>query len=358
MDLITFRKSLTEWFEDHRRLLPWRENKEWYRIWISESMLQQTQVAQVIPYYERFLRHFPDVNSLASASLEDVLKIWEGLGYYARARNLHEAARIIVSDHNGEIPSSYDLVRDLPGFGTYTSNAVLSIAFNQPFSVVDGNITRVVSRLFGIEADIRLNGTKKQIARHAGELLDPDRPGLFNEAMMELGALICAPRDPRCSVCPVSVHCKAKNSNLVAQIPFKSPAPAKPSATVTVYIISSGSSYLLVRRPSFGLLGGLWEFPSILSSPQRGFEKKFPDSFTLSGKITGSLPALQHSFTHFNLRLEPVCFKADSKKFECTFYADSRWLDYEELSFFPRHRSMQKITRLYRMRQKLYPSDA
>jgi A/G-specific adenine glycosylase len=358
MDLITFRKSLTEWFENHRRMLPWRENKHWYRVWISESMLQQTQVTQVIPYFERFLRHFPDVNCLASASVEDVLKIWEGLGYYARARNLHKAARMIVSEYNGEIPLSYDRVRDLPGFGNYTCSALLSIAFNQPFSVVDGNVTRVVSRLFGIETDIRLNGTKKQIARHAGELLDQERPGLFNEGMMELGALICIPREPHCQICPVSGNCQAKKLNLTTQIPFKSPASSKPSATVTVYIISSGSRYLLVQRPSSGLLGGLWEFPSILSSSQREFEKKFPTSFTMTGKITRRLPVIRHSFTHFKLQLEPVCFRTSSNKFESGFYPDSRWLDFQDLSFFPMHRSMHKIIQLYRLNQKSYPSDA
>ncbi len=343
MDITTFRKKLINWFSGNRRPLPWRQNRNWYRIWISETMLQQTQVTQVIPYYHRFLHKFPNVRALASASLENLLKIWEGMGYYARARNLHAAARLIMTEYGGELPRDQRKIRDLPGFGPYTTNAVLSLAFNEPFSVVDGNVTRIICRLFAIDLDIRQPATKKIISQKADQLLDQEHAGVFNEAIMELGAIICTPRMPLCAKCPVSEYCQAKQQKKVDRIPYKSPPIAKPLANVTAYVVRRKNKFLLAQRPAAGLLGGFWEFPSILSEKNPDFSRKFPVDLPFTGKVARELQPVRHSFTHFNLLIKPVVFLIDSSDFNFTFYTAVQWTEYDEFSRFPMHRFMHKI---------------
>ena len=230
-------KALLDWFSAEKRDLPWRLNRTWYRVWISEVMLQQTQVNQVIPYFNRFLEKFPTVQKLAQATQQEVLKAWEGLGYYARARNLHKAAQQIVSRYNGEIPQDKKNLVKLPGFGPYTSHAILSLAFNQPYAVVDGNVTRVISRLFTIRADIQLPDTKKIIQFHMNSLLDKRSPAQFNEAMMELGATICIPLNPTCKSCPINRYCLAFQNNQVQEYPLKSAARKKPHIHAFTFIL-------------------------------------------------------------------------------------------------------------------------
>jgi len=343
MDLIVFRKHLIHWFKQNSRPLPWRKDRNWYRVWISETMLQQTQVAQVIPYYERFVLNFPDVGSLAAASLESVLKLWEGLGYYARARNLHQAARIIVDQFDHNLPQDITEVRKLPGFGPYTSNAVLSIAFNKPFSAVDGNVTRIITRLLAIDQDIRQSDTRKAIIRESDQLLDMHQPAVFNEALMELGAMICTPRNPRCNECPVSQFCLARQQRLVSRLPFKSPLTARPSTSVSTYIAFYNSKFLLAKRPVKGLLGGLWEFPSCLSDPDPKFNKKFSSEIVFAGSPIRVYPPVRHIFTHFNLQIKPVLYRLDSDQVNLAFYSEARWLPYDEIGEYPMHRSMQKL---------------
>jgi len=206
---VDFRKRLLDWYAAHHRILPWRKTRDPYAVWVSEVMLQQTQVGTVIAYYERFMDRFADVAGLARADLQAVLKIWEGLGYYARARNLHRAAAVVCARHGGQVPDTWDQIRALPGVGPYIAAAVLSIAYHRPLAVVDGNVKRILARLFRIDAPVNVSSAAPVFQRKADELLERRQPGAFNQAMMELGAVVCRPRNPDCSHCPVSAHCRS-----------------------------------------------------------------------------------------------------------------------------------------------------
>jgi len=254
------RAALLAWFDASARVLPWREDRDPYRIWISEIMLQQTQVRQVLPYYERFLARFPDIPSLAAAPLDAVLKAWEGMGYYARARNLHRAAGEIMARYGGRFPQERDVVLGLPGVGVYTAAAILSIAFGRPEVVVDGNVVRVIARLTAMAEEARGAG-RRRIEGMAAAFFDPGRPGDFNEAMMELGAVICTPRAPVCALCPVAACCAALKEGAPERYPVKSPRRAKPHHQIAAALIWQEGRLLIARRPEKGLLGGLWEFP-------------------------------------------------------------------------------------------------
>jgi A/G-specific adenine glycosylase len=250
-----FRKRLLNWFERNARELPWRETKDPYRIWLSEVMLQQTRVASVIPYYQRFLDRFPSIESLASAPEHDLLQVWSGLGYYSRARNLQKAA----SRMNGVFPSTYDEIRTLPGVGEYTAAAVASIAFDLPHAAVDGNVIRVITRLRNGMSDVRAV---------AEELLDRKRPGDFNQAMMELGATVCLPRNPQCLLCPVAELCEARSAGAQDQLPPKrKPKPTRVKRVLL--IIRRGNEMIFWQRPaSAKKLGGFWELPEPEHLPQ------------------------------------------------------------------------------------------
>ncbi len=249
------------WFDAGHRDLPWRRTRDPYRILIAEYLLQRTRVASGTPYYERFVERFPDVAALAAASEEDVLRAWEGLGYYRRARNLHAAAKVVMTDHGGEIPSDAATLETLPGIGPYTAGAVASIAFGERAPAVDGNVTRVMARLFRVEADVSAAAGRARIQALAAGLVPSDRPGAFNQALMELGSRVCTPRRPSCPSCPLAGLCLARAAGIEASLP-RAPPPRRPK-TVPVgfaYIRSRGR-ILLVRRPESGLLGGLWSLP-------------------------------------------------------------------------------------------------
>jgi A/G-specific adenine glycosylase len=242
--------------------LPWRRDaRDPYRVWIAETLLQQTQVATVIPYYERFLARFPNVRALASARLDDVLKTWEGAGYYARARNLHRAAKEIVARYDGKIPSTVEELRTLPGIGRYTAGAVASIAFGRDAPVVDGNVTRVLCRYFKVADDPKSTRTQKNLWKLAENLLPRGHAGDFNQALMELGATVCVPRNPQCNACPLRRGCVARRLNLQAKLPTKRAKKKLPHHQVAVGIIWKGKHILIAKRFARDLLGGLWEFP-------------------------------------------------------------------------------------------------
>jgi A/G-specific adenine glycosylase len=293
MQSAEMQKRLLRWFARHARDLPWRRTRDPYRIWVSEIMLQQTQVATVIPYYQRWLRRFPSVQSLARAKIDAVLKQWEGLGYYRRARNLHRAACEVVRRHGGRVPADRAAMLALPGIGRYTAGAILSIAFGQPEPLVDGNVARVLARLFGIRQNVKSGRGQKRLWQLAGELIrlgeatwlnveraskpvrqrDHERtwksvlrhrahPGLFNQALMELGATICMPQSPRCDACPVRAHCGALRCGAVATLPNVGKRPASRLVRQRALLIWRDGRVLIRRRPADGLLGGFWEFPS------------------------------------------------------------------------------------------------
>ena len=298
MDAVRLRARLLAWFDEHARDLPWRRDPSPYETLVSEVMLQQTRVETVIPYYERWLARFPDLAALADAPEDDVLRAWEGLGYYSRARNLHGAARAVRERYQGTLPSDYAALRDLPGVGDYTAGAVASIAFGEVQPAVDGNVKRVLARLFDMEAP------RPAVLRElAASLVDPRRPGDFNQAMMELGATICTPRAPACADCPVEAHCLARARGTVALRPAPRKRAAVPSFDlVTVVALDARNRVLLRRRPDGGLLAGMWEFPSVALDPAADPDDQARSLATSLGEgvATSSLPLdrIEHVFSH------------------------------------------------------------
>lgn len=253
-------EPLLKWYDEHARALPWRKNITPYRVWVSEVMLQQTRVEAVIPYYIRFLNAYPSVESLASAPESEVLKLWEGLGYYRRALNMHAASKEICGKHNARIPDDYHALTKLPGIGDYAAGAILSIAFQKAVPAVDGNVLRVVSRLMCIEYDIRSIKTKKAVRESLKRAVSLDRPGDFNQALMELGALICVPKSmPLCASCPISGMCAANERKLTAFLPVKGRVSKRNIEERTIAVIRSGGRIALKKRGVNQLLGGLWE---------------------------------------------------------------------------------------------------
>ena len=255
---------LADWYREHARPLPWRENPSHYRIWLSEIMLQQTRIEAVKPYFQRFLEALPDIPALAAAPEETVLKLWEGLGYYSRARNLQKAAQACVEEYGGELPADYERLRKLPGIGNYTAGAIASIAWGQPVPAVDGNVLRVLARLFADGADIRRPQVKREAEEQIREILPEVAPGDFNQGIMELGETICIPGGvPLCGDCPWQEFCRARQQGTVEQFPVKSPPKPRRVEKRTVLRLEAGHRVAIRRRPSKGLLAGLYEFPAV-----------------------------------------------------------------------------------------------
>ncbi len=336
------RAALLDWFGASARRLPWRENRDPYRVWISEIMLQQTQVKQALPYFERFLARFPEVAALAAAPLDEVLKAWEGMGYYARARNLHRAAGQIMHEHGGRFPQTPEAVRALPGIGVYTAAAILSIAFGRPEVVVDGNVARVIARLAAVSAEARSAAGRQTIAALAAAFFDPERPGDFNEAMMELGALICTPRSPACTACPVAACCAARREGEPERYPVKRPSRAKPHHQIAAALIWRGRELLIARRPEKGLLGGLWEFPGGKQEPGERLEetavREAAEEVGLEIRVVEKFMSVEHAYTHFSITLHVFHCVWLSGEPACKACSDWRWVTAAELQSyaFPR----------------------
>jgi A/G-specific adenine glycosylase len=305
-ELRAFRKNLLAWFRQFQRDLPWRRDKNAYRVWLSEIMLQQTRVAAVIPYYERFLARFPTVRALAEAPPEAVLRLWSGLGYYSRARNLQRAAQQIMAKHAGKFPEKDSDVLALPGIGAYTSAAILSIAFDQERAVLDGNVARVLARLFATRGDLREPACWRKLQRAVDELLERKSPGDWNQAMMELGATICTPRAPQCLLCPVASYCAARKQGIQEEIPEKRKkrAPVSVTLAAAVFVNPQGRTLLLPPpRPETGkitaehiptLVSKMWHFPTIAvtSDPHGELERHVKREFALDEKRALGLVAL------------------------------------------------------------------
>ena len=301
-------EKLISWYTKYKRDLPWRRTSDPYKIWIAEVMLQQTQVDQVVPYYEKFIRQFPDVRSLATAVVSEVLKVWEGMGYYARARNLHRAAEIIVKEFEAKMPTSHDELIKIPGIGPYTAAAVASIAFNENYPVVDGNVLRVLSRVFKIEEHPRKNGIKSKFVQAAKELMPDGQASDFNQAMMELGALICTPQKPKCSQCPITFFCQAYQTlDDPSVLPVKMPHKHKPHYNIVVGIIWKAGKILIDQRPTAGLLGGLWEFPGGKQEPGETLEecllREIREEMDVEVRVQGPFLTVQHAYSHFRITL-------------------------------------------------------
>ncbi len=258
-----FREDLVNWFMKEQRELPWRLNKDPYRVWVSEIMLQQTRVDTVIPYYERFMEWFPTIEDFAEADEEKILKAWEGLGYYSRVRNLHTAVKEVKESYGGVVPNTPEEISRLKGVGPYTAGAILSIAYGLPEPAVDGNVMRVLSRILEIYDDIAKPATRKIFEQAVRELIDHDHTSEFNQALMELGALICTPTKPSCLLCPVREHCQAFERGLQQELPVKTKAKKTRTVHLSAVVVQDESGRMVIqKRPSSGLLAGLWEFPN------------------------------------------------------------------------------------------------
>ena len=305
-------EDLLAWYRGNARDLPWRRTKDPYAIWVSEIMLQQTRVATVIPYYERFLLKFPTPTALANAKEEEVLKLWEGLGYYSRAKNLQAGAREVTAKYQGAVPNDPEAVRALPGIGPYTAGAILSIAFNRDEAILDGNVARVLSRVYGIEGDPRLPKQTKKLWGLSRGIVPTGEAGTMNQALMELGARICSPKNPACLACPIRLHCEGARSatpEAFGAREKKGEVPVVEAIGVLLWVGEARAKYVLARRPSGGLLGDLWEFPSARRAETESQEDCARRALQEGlGVVSVSLaplklPPVEHVFTHLRMRL-------------------------------------------------------
>ncbi|MFB6274218.1 MAG: A/G-specific adenine glycosylase [Salinibacter sp.] len=299
---------MLDWYDEHKRSMPWRKTNDPYRIWVAEIMLQQTRVDTVRDYYHRFLEAFPTVEALADAERDEVLKHWEGLGFYARARHLHEAAQRVVEVHDGTVPDTMDAIENLKGIGPYTAAAVLSIAYEKPHAVLDGNVTRVLTRVFAVEEDATTSAAQRRLRRLANDLLDADRPGDFNQALMELGALVCTPSTPHCDRCPLQNVCRAHDAGTEEDYPITPESEPVPHHDIAVGLVFDEDDRLLIqRRPDEGLLGGLWEFPGGKQEENESREaacrREVREELGIEMTDVEPFYTLSHAYSHFKITL-------------------------------------------------------
>lgn len=337
------RRRLLGWFQRNRRNLPWRQDKDPYRIWVSEVMLQQTQINTVIPYYQRFIQTFPDLAQLAAAPFERVARVWSGLGYYRRARNLHAAARRVISDWGGKFPAGYELARSLPGVGDYTARAVQSIAYDQRLAVLDGNVARVVGRILAIEGHAQSGAFRSQVQSVLEQWLDPGRPGDFNQAMMELGQSVCTRRAPLCSECPLSRFCGAYALGKPESYPEPRPRRATELWHMAAAAIFVNDRVMLIKGLDDGLLGDLWNFPSAWGeTPDQAGERlarRLQKLLTRSTALNGPIATVNHSITY--RRIKTAIYAAELPAIRKR--KDQRWVSLGNFNAVPVSQLARKI---------------
>lgn len=327
-----FARRLLRWYDRCRRDLPWRPCAarpgplDPYHVLVSEIMLQQTQVATVIPYYHRFLARFPTIADLASAGEQDVLRVWQGLGYYSRARNLQAAARKVLADHGGAMPRNLEQLLKLPGIGRYTAGAIASIAFDLRAPILDGNVTRVLCRLDNITADPREKHTRALLWRRAEEIMPAQRPGDFNSALMELGATLCTPRNPQCLICPVRAHCEAQAAGTQEQIPAPKKARPTPLVRRTTYCIRKGDRWLIEQRPDRGRWAGMWQFLTTEADSKIKLPLR-PEKPLLLGTVKHALTHRRYEFEVYVARVGKGSISTDNPA--------RRWVKLSELGDYP-----------------------
>ena len=343
-------RRLLAWFARRRRDLPWRRDRDPYRIWVSEVMLQQTQAATVVPYFERFLDKFPTLAALAAADEQDVLRLWEGLGYYRRARDLLQTARLLTAAHGGRFPDDSDALDGLPGLGRYTRNAVLSQAFDRRLPILEANSRRVLARLFGRTGDPSRGPEQRWLWAAAEALLPTRRAGDFNQALMELGALVCTPAAPRCPDCPLAADCVARRLGRQESIPTRTPPPEPVSVREAAVVVRRGEEVLLLQRPPEGRWASLWEFPhgplAAGESADEAAARLLPELTGLRARLGPELVTLRHGVTRFRITL--VCFEAEhlSGDFRSAFYRQAAWLSPRELSARPVSSPQRRLAKL------------
>jgi A/G-specific adenine glycosylase len=331
-------RRLLTWYKHSRRDLPWRNTRDPYAITVAEFLLHQTRVPTVLPHYERFLQRFPDWPALATSALDDVLKVWEGLGYYARARHLHTLAQKVCAEFGGKLPTSRDVLLALPGIGAYTAGAILSIAFGQDEVAIDGNVRRVLCRAFRITQDPTTGKGQRRLEETAVALLPRGHAGTFNQALMDLGAMICVSRHPACQVCPLHSPCLARRSGLQESLPLRAPKRRTPHYDVAAAVIWRDGEVLITRRPPRGLLGGLWEFPGGKCETGESLEeclvREVREELGVEIGVGSLLTSVEHAYTHFRVTLYAYHGRVISGEPHCTVCTDWKWVRPGRLSKF------------------------
>lgn len=336
-----FQHDLISWFQTKQRILPWREDQDPYKVWVSEIMLQQTKVDTVIPYFQEFMEKFPTIEALAEADEQEVLKAWEGLGYYSRARNLQSAVKEVATSYDGKVPEDAEKLGALKGVGPYTKGAILSIAYGIPEPAVDGNVMRVLSRVLRMEDDIAKVKTRRKVEDAIRLLISQEDPSAFNQGLMELGALICTPKSPACSRCPIQAHCQAFKDGVETELPIKSKTKKQKKQQYFTYVlVDSNGAYLVEQRPSQGLLANMWQFPMV--DKQLVDEEHLPiwieQRHQLSLTSAETLPMIRHVFSH-------VIWELDVRLYYVQDIRDhtSLFLTLDELSRYPFPVPYQKL---------------
>ncbi len=341
-----FGRLLLTWYKTNARSLPWRGHPDPYAVWISEIMLQQTRVETVIPYFQNWMLTFPDIRSLADAEEDQVLKQWEGLGYYSRARKLHKAARMIVEKFNGQLPEEASILETLPGIGPYTAAAISSIAFGKDEAVLDGNVKRVLARVCNYSKPVNAAASQIDLRRMAKDLLPAGKAGDYNQAVMDLGATICTPRAPKCESCPVQTICVAAALNLQSSLPVIVKKPAIPHWIVTAAVLKRDGKVLIAKRPGNGLLGGLWEFPGgkveAGETREQSLEREIMEELGSRIRVGTLLGVYHHSYTHYRVTLYAFQSTITNTEPQPIQPSDIRWVNISELDQYP----MGKIDRM------------
>ena len=343
-------RRLLDWFARFRRDLPWRRDRDPYRIWVSEVMLQQTQAATVVPYFERFLDAFPTLTDLAAADEQDVLRLWEGLGYYRRARDLLRTAKALAASHGGRFPDDPAALAGLPGLGHYTRNAVLSQAFDRQLPILEANSKRVLARLFGRTGDPSRGPELRWLWAAAEALLPARRAGDFNQALMELGALVCTPAAPRCGECPLAADCVARRLGRQEAIPARTLPPETVDVREAAIVVRRGGAVLLAQRPPQGRWASMWEFPHGPLAPGEPADEAagrlLPELTGLRARLGPELATVRHGVTRFRITL--ICFEAEylSSEFRSSFYRAAAWLTPRELSGRPVSSPQRRLAKL------------
>jgi len=339
---VNMQEKLLQWYHTDHRKLPWRESSDPYKIWLSEVMLQQTQVATVIEYFNRFISIFPTVHDLANANEDQVLKMWEGLGYYSRARRLIPCARMVVENYDGKFPQTYSEIIKLPGVGSYTAGAILSIAYNEKVAAVDGNVMRVYSRYYNMDNDISMNSSKNIFEKKVMDTLPEDRRH-FNQALMELGATICTPRNYKCDSCPIHEGCSAFSFDLQDCRPVKTKKIKKKHENIAVCMIRNDDKIMLMKRPSEGLLAGMWAFPvvSYNEKPEFAIKEMLLDNFDLDVTCIKSSSTTRHIYTH--LIWDMTLYEMESDKQVQVDMPLVHWITFEELKKYALPKGFHKL---------------
>jgi A/G-specific adenine glycosylase len=339
-----FAPRLLKWYRRHGRTLPWRGHPDPYAVWVSEIMLQQTRVETVIPYFEKWMQQFPTIKDLAEALEQEVLNVWEGLGYYSRARNLHKAAKIIMDEYDGKLPHDPKTLRKLPGIGRYTVGAIASIAFNMDEPTLDGNLRRVFARLFDVSEPADSSTGEKILWALAAEHLPKGQAGDYNQALMDLGATICLPKNPRCLICPLMELCEARINGTQEQLPVLKPKKETPHYVHAAGVIIKDRKVLLSKRPLNGLLGGMWEFPNgrIDGEPAEGLESVLQTGYRLKVQRGEALGTVKHAYTHFRVTVH--AFRCESVSIPEN--KSLKWVRLEKLDEYPMGKVDRQIARM------------